>query len=798
MAVLLTVGALSATASDRAGASTPAPGAPGIDARWTSGDKQGLGTSTSTTSKIWFTLGDGTTTEVYYPTTSDPQVQDLQLVVTDGSTFTDLERDATTHDVQLVDNAALEYRQVDTAKNGRYRITKTYVTDPMRASLLVSTRFEQLGGGSPLAVYVLFNPSLAGSGSGDTGSTTGTTLVATDGAVSSALTATPGFTQTSSGYSASVSDGLVQLNKDHRLTDLYDAASTPGNLVQVGRIPVGSDTTFTLALSFGPDTATARANAAASLAAGFSDRESAYASGWHSWLGSLLPPPSSVTGSTQLRTQYSVALMALHAHEDKTYRGAYVASLSIPWGQAKSGDSTDHGYRAVWSRDLYEIATALVAAGDTAGANRALDYLLNVQERSDGSLPHNTLVDGSGTGLDGIQLDEIAFPAVLAEQLGRFDASTWGKVKLSADYLITHGPATPQDRWEEQGGYSPSTIAAEIAGLVCAADLAARQGDSASASRYLATADRWRASVESWTVTRTGTSGIAHYERIDPIGAPDDGSVINDTNGAGTIDARELIDAGFLELVRLGIVGASDPMITASVGLVDATLRTTTSAGLMWHRYNKDGYGEHPDGSPFDGVAGGVGRVWPVLAGERGEYELSAGHDATPYLTAMADSANAAHMIPEQVWDSADVGHLHNGQPTDSAAPLAWAMAQFVRLARSASTGHNVDTPAVVAARYANSATATFTEDATTTWGQRLYVVGNIAALGAWDPAKAIGLSSSGYPKWVQRVALPGGSTIEYKFIKKAADGSVVWESGTNRVATLPTHGDMLLPSAWR
>ena len=789
---------LSTARADRSDAAAPAPGAPGIDARWTSGNKQGIGTAASTNSTVWFTLGDGTATEVYYPTVSDPQVQDLQLVVTDGATFTDLERDATTHEVQLVDSAALEYRQIDTAKNGRYRITKTYVTDPARASVLVSTHFEQLGGGTPLAVYVLFNPSLAGSGGGDTGGTAGTTLTATDGSVSSALVASPAFTQTTSGYSASDSDGLVQLNKARRLTATYDVASAPGNVVQVGRVPAGTDTTFTLALSFGPDAATARANASASIAAGFPDRETAYTAGWHSWLSTLAAPPASVATSSVLRTQYDVALMALHAHEDKTYRGAYVASLSIPWGQAKSGDGTDHGYRAVWARDLYEIATALMAAGDTAGAGRALDYLLNVQERSDGSLPHNTLVDGSSTGLDGIQLDEVAFPAVLAEQLGRFDAATWRKVKLSADYLVSHGPATPQERWEEQGGYSPSTIAAEIAGLVCAADLATRQGDAVSASRYLDTADRWRANVEAWTVTRTGTLGATHYERIDPIGAPDDGSVVTDTNGAGATDARDLVDAGFLELVRLGIVAPTDPIVATSVALVDAMLRTTTPAGLQWHRYNKDGYGEHADGSPFDGVAGGIGRAWPVLAGERGEYELSLGHDPAAQLSAMAGAANAAHMIPEQVWDTTDVGHLHKGQPTDSAAPLAWAMAQFVRLACSAGAGHNLDTPAVVANRYANWVTATFTEDATTTWGERVYVVGNTPALGGWDTAKAISLSSAGYPRWVQRVALRGGTTIEYKFIKKAADGTVVWESGTNRVANLPAHGDILLPAAWR
>ncbi len=784
-------------AAGPAQAGSTAPGAPGGASSWTTGEKQGLGTSTTTGSKIWYTLGTGTTSEVYYPTVDRPQVQDLQYVVTDGSSFTDLERDATVHTVELVDPHALEYRQIDTAKNGLYEITKTYVTDPDRATLLISTRLQVLGA-TPLKLYVLFNPSLDGTGSNDTGGSAGNALVGSDGASASALASSADFTETSSGYSGTDSDGLVQLNKDRRLTALYDTASTPGNLVQIGQVPVAADTTFTLALAFGPDRTTAQATASASLAAGFTDRETSYDGGWHTWLSGLSPAPSSVAGSSKLLTQYDVALMALRAHEDKTYRGASVASLSIPWGQAKSGDGTDHGYRAVWARDLYEVATALQAAGDRDGANRALDYLLNVQERADGSLPHNSLVDGSSTGLDGLQNDEIAYPAILALQLSRFDAATWSKVKLSAEYLIAHGPATPQERWEEQSGYSPSTIAAEIAGLVAAAQLASHNSDPTSAGRYLDTADLWQASVESWTVTRTGTLGAAHYERIDKTGEPDTGSDVCDTNGAGCTDARDLVDGGFLELVRLGVKAPADTLIAASVGLVDKTLKVSTPAGPMWRRYNKDGYGEHADGSAYDGKPGGVGRPWPVLAGERGEYELANGHDATPYLTAMANAANSAYLIPEQVWDAADTGRFHAGQPTDSAAPLAWAMAQYVRLAQSISAGHNVDTPTAVASHYAATINATFTENAATSWGQDIYLVGNIPALGGWDTTKAIRLSSADYPNWTQRVSLPAGSAVEYKFINKATDGTVVWESGANRSASLPADGDVTYSSTWK
>jgi len=119
----------------------------------------------------------------------------------------------------------------------------------------------------------------------------------------------------------------------------------------------------------------------------------------------------------------------------------------------------------------------------------------------------------------------------------------------------------------------------------------------------------------------------------------------------------------------------------------------------MWHRYNHDGYGETSSGGPYTGS--GIGRLWPLLSGERGEYELANGRPATSFLTAMAGSANPGHLIPEQVWDRAAAAGFTFGEGTGSATPLAWSMAQFVRLAVSMDTGHPVETPSVVAERYA-------------------------------------------------------------------------------------------------
>lgn len=676
-----------------------APGAPGIASAWTTGAKQGLGTSTTTTSTIWYTIGQGITDEVYYPTVDTPDVQDLQYMVTDGSTFTDVERDATTHQVSMPDPLSLTYQQTNTARNGRYRITKTYVTDPARPTLLVRTRFQVLSGG-PLALYVLFNPSLNNSGGGDTGATSNGMLVGTDGPVSSALAASTGFTAATNGYSGTPSDGFQDLTANHRLTATYDTASTPGNLVQTAQLPVGTDTTFTLALAFASSKAAAAANAGASLSAGFDAVSASYQSGWHSYLSSLAPPPASVT-SAGLTQQYDVAVMAVRAHEDKTFRGAFVASLTVPWGDAVNADSCcTAGYHAVWARDLYEMATAEIAAGDTAAANRALDYLFTVQERADGSYPQNTRLDGTPV-FGSLQMDEVADPILLAWQLGRFDPASYAKIKPSAEYLSHHGPSTPQERWEEAGGYSPATLAAQIAALVCAADIATRNNDPGAASFYLQVADSWRARVDAWTYTTSGHLGAGqYYERIDDNGNPNDGHTLCIANGGGCFDERDVVDAGFLELVRLGVKAAGDPHVTASLPVVDASLRVTTPEGDIWHRYNHDGYGETAGGAPYTGA--GVGRAWPVLTGERGEYALAAGQagNAMTALVTMAGAANDGHLIPEQVWDQASDHGFTFGQGTGSATPLAWAMAQFVRLAVSISAGHNVETPSVVAARY--------------------------------------------------------------------------------------------------
>ncbi|WP_017932922.1 glucan 1,4-alpha-glucosidase [Nocardioides sp. Iso805N] len=679
-----------------------APGAPGAASSWTTGAKDGLGTSAGTASKVWFSLASGAMSEVYYPRVDIADVTSLQLVVTDGRTFTDREDTDTTHRIQLLDRESLSYRQIDTDKDHRYRITKTYTTDPGRNTVLLDVSVTSLDRGHYTA-YVLYDPSLANSGKHDSATTSGSTLLAsdtsTDTPVASALRAEPAFTAVSSGYADS-SDGWTDLATDHTLDHQY-ASAPDGNVVQIGRLAADrSGTTHaTIALGFGADTAAASRAASGSLRTGFGRASRSYDQGWSRYLGSLDRAPRSVRHDAGLLTQYDVAVMTLRAHEDKTYRGANIASLTVPWGEAVNADEAGvGGYHLVWARDLYEVATAQMAAGDTAAANRSLDYLFDVQQKPDGSFPQNSRLDGTPYW-GSLQLDEVAFPIVLASQLGRDDAATWSHVKRAADFIVGNGPATPQERWEEEGGYSPSTIAAEIAGLVSAASIARANGDEASGALYLATADDWQRSLKQWTVTTTGPLGDGHYFiRIDDNTDPNDGHQLDINNGGGSYDERSIVDAGFLELVRLGVLPADDPDVVGSLPVVDSTIRVQTPEGPMWYRYNHDGYGEKADGSPYDGT--GVGRLWPLLSGERGEYSLAAGGSATSYLRTMAGAANAGYMIPEQVWDQPSTGQFTFGEGTGSATPLAWSMAQFVRLARSIDAGRPVETPTLVRDRY--------------------------------------------------------------------------------------------------
>jgi glucoamylase len=401
--------------------------------------------------------------------------------------------------------------------------------------------------------------------------------------------------------------------------------------------------------------------------------------------------------------------MVLAASEDKTYRGGFVASPGRPWAWANLLQHLPV-YHEVWSRDLYQIATALIAMGDYAAARRALDYLWEVQQREDGSFPQNSRLDGEPV-FGGLQMDEVAFPIVLAWQLGRTGSADWDHVRRSADFLLARGPRTDQERWENIGGYSPATIAAEIAGLVCAADIARRNGDAARAASYLAKADEWQDNLEHYTVTTNGPlSDEPYYLRITDNGDADTDAKIQIADGGPLVDQRQVVDPSFLDVVRLGVKSAGDPNVRSTLTVIDRELRYSTANGPFWHRGSFDGYGEKSDGSQWEPVPTGsgltLGRGWPLLTGERGEYRLALGLGAQSYLDTMARSADdGTLLLAEQVWDhrppadGSDPAFVP-GENTFSATPLAWTHAQLLRLARSIDAGRPVETPRVVACRY--------------------------------------------------------------------------------------------------
>jgi len=669
-----------------------APGAPGTLPTWTPGSKEAVGTATSVNSRVWFTLEGGILTEVYYPRLDTAEVRTLEFAVSDGKKTWIDSRDLL-HSIERIDENALVFRQTSRDPEGHFTLTKTYVTDPQRDTLLVDVAFS---GPASDSLYLLYDPSLKNSGYGDTGFTQDNSLVAQKEDVATALVSSGGFAQMSSGF-AGVSDGYTDLLIHHRLAWEYPRAEN-GNVIQVAKIP--SPHQFTIALGFGPAPAVALQNARNSLKSGFAAIRTDYVQGWTTYLASLRQV------SEHYRTQFRLAAMVLKAHEDKTYPGAMIASMSIPWGFAVPADKPSvGGYHLIWARDLYEVATALMAAGDRAAAERALNYLLTVQQKTDGSFPQNSWLDGRPYWT-ALQMDEVSYPIILAYQLAKKDRETWERhVRPAAEFIATHGPATQEERWEEVPGYSPSTIAAEIAGLVCAADIAQQNGANEDAERYLRLADDWAGNVEKWMVTTSGHLGgtrasQGYYIRIDNNTDPNDGYQLDVHNGGGVWDERDVVDAGFLELVRLGIRPPDDETISRSLEVIDSTIRVETPNGPSFRRYNHDGYGDTSFGGPW--LSEGIGRLWPIFTGERGEYVIARGQDATPYLEAMLHFANAGGMIPEQVWDRAEATPFRFvfGSGTGSATPLAWSMAQFMRLVVCAEEKRIVEQPEVVASHF--------------------------------------------------------------------------------------------------
>ncbi|MFC7068764.1 glycoside hydrolase family 15 protein [Halobaculum lipolyticum] len=732
---------------------------PGEQPTWSTGEKYGIGTvadhGRSDPSRVWFTLTEGALTEPRFPQVDTMNLRTVDFLVrstdgTDYATRTHRENRRVADSIQrrvepLADDALLYRHVVTETGDGRgheWQLTVEYAADPDHDAVLASVDFEARDGGS-YELFAVATVALTTTNTEDLGIRYGDpdeyTLAARNPESYTAATDNRYVVdETGDAYSVAVAMATagrfdwatVEAGGSDRLDRLFaggerpeSAASLSGeNVVLVGRLGTGSATTETLAIGFArrADTAAALEEADGALGRGFETVADEYAEGWTEFLADT-DLPASVGDDPRLADQYRTALMTLLAVEDKTYHGASIASPSVPWGEAVPATQQEgYGYNFVWSRDLYQIFTVFTLVGSLDVATDQLEYIYEYQQDESGFIPQNTYVNGA-TRWGGEQMDNISFPQVMAYQLWEagvsFDDVDYGyeNVRRSADYVARYGPHTAQERWEEEAGYSPSSIAAEIAGLICAAELAMETGHRDDALVWLALADDWVRNVEAWTATTTGTdrhTTTPYYTRITRNGDPDAGHSRRLANDGPMLDERNVLDGGFLELVRLGIVPADDPAIRNTVAEIDDTILVETPAGPGFYRYNGDGYGERArgdQGAPWSVEASGKGRLWPLLTGERGEYELGLGSPTLPAvecLGTMAAFANSGRMIAEQVWDrehATDYGWRF-GEGTGSATPLAWSMAQYVRLAHGIDAGEPVATPSVVRDRYRDRA----------------------------------------------------------------------------------------------
>jgi glucoamylase len=697
-----------------------APGGPGSSPRWTSSAKTGVGTALSNRSRVWFTLSHGIFNEIYYPRLDQACIRDMGLIVTDGEEFFSEEKRDTASRVAWLAEGVPAFHLINACRDGRYRIEKDIVTDPERDTVLQRTSFIPLQGAlSDYRLHVLLAPHLGNQGVDNSAwvdDFEGTPLLFARRAGSAlALACSAGWVRRSVGFVGS-SDSWQDLKAHKKMTWEYTRAEN-GNVALAAEIDlVASRGDLVLALGFGGNPEEAARNAIESLRGGFDKAKRDYFTGWQDWAKDLPPLTKDALSVAGDLSPHSLAV--LRTHESKRAPGGLIASLSIPWGFSK-GDNDLGGYHLVWSRDMVETAGGLLAAGAHEEVRRVLSYL-RLTQQADGHWSQNMWLDGSPYW-NGIQMDETALPILLVDlayrqkALAEADvAQLWPMVRSAAGYLTRNGPVSPEDRWEENPGYSPFTVGAQIAALLAAADLAHLNHENAIAGYLREIADVWNSSIDRWMFV-SGTDWCRRFEvdgfyvRIAPRGMGPGVSRFESTvqikNVSGLADsftAGHLVSPDALALVRFGLRAANDPRMRDTAKVIDELLKVETPSGPAWHRYNGDGYGEHEDGGPFDGT--GIGRGWPLLSGERAHFELAGGRveEAKRLLAAMESFANEGGLISEQVWDAGDIAdrELLFGRPSGSAMPLVWAHAEYLKLRRSLRDGRLFDLPPQTVQRY--------------------------------------------------------------------------------------------------
>jgi glucoamylase len=666
---------------------------------WAPSKKDMVGASLGS-SRIWFSIAQGIVTEVYYPHVDVPQIKDLGFIIADDRGFWVELRRVDDYEVTTPSPGIPAVEVVH--RHPRFVFTQRICPSQVRDVLLIQFKLEAEAGLKP---YALLAPRLGGDAESDCASVDvhngHRILWAEQGPFALALAAITSegdmaWQRCSAGCSEE-SDGWQDFHRNGRMTWEYDCAG-PGAVALTGELPSQG----TLALGFAKNKEAAATLAVSSLMEDFSREWDQQCSAWKAWLGKGTKP--SVRADIDRALELSAAV--LKVHQDRTFRGAIVASLSVPWGETSQSRG---GYHLVWARDLVETAGALVAMQQYSDARDVLRYLIATQQENGHWFQNQWL--GGTPFWQGVQLDEAAFPILLAAMLRDRDAldgiPVADTIARAAGFIACEGPATGQDRWEEDGGVNTFTLSVAIAALVEASGFL----QDPARSFVLKLADYWNARLEDWTFV--SDTPLAHqfgvggyYVRTVPLDCLTRNNaraeIVQIKNLARDPDlpVNAQIATDFLQLVRYGLRSAADPSITDTIKMVDALLKTETPSGPVWHRYNDDGYGEHDDGSGFDGT--GRGRGWPLLVGERGHYALCAGEDPAPYLETMMAMSSPLGLIPEQVWDTTAIPEhdLSPGKPSGSAMPLVWAHGEFIKLYHSLTEGQPVDRPSATWARY--------------------------------------------------------------------------------------------------
>lgn len=685
-------------------------GSPGIQGNWSSARKVQVGTFNeeghSAKSPLWFTLAEGTLTEVYYPTIDKGQIKDSQILVTDGKSFLSQEKDLQ-HKVEVLSPSLVKITNQDSA--GRFKISHTFFSAKNSATLVDEIEVQMNVDG--LQLFLLTNPQLNNTAVRDTASIIVDGFLFSENKTNLQVAASVGFRQKSVGF-VGFSDGYQQLSRKFQLEHLFTTA-TNGNVASTGELDVpkvAGTYRFYVTYAFGsaPNFKKRFTNNS-----DYNQAKDEYEASWDKYLKTLKVPKKLSAPELLL---YLRSLYTLRCHEDKINPGAFIASLSVPWGELQKENPYQEtgGYHLIWPRDLFNVSVALLNSGDYPAALRALRFLKKIQYKEGsgvwnlyprviskaGAWPQNTWVTGQ-TYWEGFQIDQTAFPVHLFYHLylktpeaSRAALLEEFQPMLSSalSFILVNGPWTHQERWEENFGISPSSFSAATSALYIGAKI---YGNTNYGQSMLNSANRWmygtNDNIDTWTFTTNGTYGDGHYylriaggSAYDANWNPNDNSSIHIANSSQRIAQDKVVDQGFLQLVLLGLKPGSSPEVKASKNILDKQISYMTPKGRGWYRYSFDAYGEE-----------GKGRLWPLLSGEHARYAIErfTANDLTwpevlketrTFIDSFLGFANNGLMIPEQVFEN-------NGEGTGSATPLAWAHAEYVKLLWSVEAKKNIE-----------------------------------------------------------------------------------------------------------